>query len=73
MAQTERLLAHLKRKGTILPLEAWRDLGIYRLSAVIYDLRQEGHKISTKRLAITNRFGETAQIAQYILEAENAS
>lgn len=73
MAQIERVLAHLKSKGTLQPLEAWRDLGIYRLSAVIYDLRQEGYEIATKRLEVTNRFGETAHIAQYVLEAEDVT
>jgi hypothetical protein len=70
MAQMERVLSHLKTKGTIQPLEAWRDLGIYRLSAVIFDLRQEGHKIDTKRIEMVNRFGEPALIAEYSLEVE---
>jgi hypothetical protein len=73
MAQMDRVLSHLKEKGTLQPLEAWRDLGIYRLSAVIYDLRQEGHKIGTKRVEVVNRFGEPALIAEYSLEVENAS
>ena len=70
MAQMDRVLAHLKAKGTIQPLEAWRDLGIYRLSAVIFDLRQEGHKIETKRIEVVNRFGEIALVAQYGLGAK---
>lgn len=73
MSQLARVLSHLKQKGTIQPLEAWRDLGIYRLGAVIYDLRQEGHKIDTKRVEVFNRFGERALIAEYSLELENAS
>jgi hypothetical protein len=73
MSQVDRVLSHLKSYGTIQPLEAWRDLGIYRLSAVIYDLRKEGHKIATKRVEVVNRFGETALIAQYSLEVENAA
>lgn len=73
MAQTDRVLSHLKEKGSLQPLEAWRDLGIYRLSAVIYDLRQEGHKIETKRVEVVNRFGEAALIAEYSLEIENVT
>jgi hypothetical protein len=73
MSQMDRVLSHLKSKGTIQPLEAWRDLGIYRLSAVIYDLRKEGHKISTKRVEVVNRFGEAALIAEYSLEVENVA
>ena len=73
MAQIDRVLSHLKTNGSIQPLEALRDLGIYRLSAVIYDLRQEGHKIKTERLSVTNRFGEEALIAKYVMELESAS
>ena len=73
MSQLDRVLSHLKSKRTIQPLEAWRDLGIYRLSAIIYDLRQEGHKITTKRIEVVNRFGEVAFIAEYSLGLENAS
>ena len=73
MAQMDRVLSHLKEKGTLQPLEAWRDLGVYRLSAVIYDLRQEGHKIETKRVEVVNRFGEPALIAEYSLEIENVA
>ena len=73
MAQMDRVLSHLKTKGTIQPLEAWRDLGIYRLSAVIYDLRQEGHKIDTKRIEVVNRFGEPLLIAEYSLELEQCA
>jgi hypothetical protein len=73
MSQIDRVLSHLKEKGKIQPLEAWRDLGIYRLSAVIYELRQEGHKIATKRVEVVNRFGESAFIAEYSLEIENVT
>jgi hypothetical protein len=73
MSQIDRVLSHLKSKGKIQPLEAWRDLGIYRLSAVIYELRQEGHKIATKRVEVVNRFGESAFIAEYSLEIENVT
>jgi hypothetical protein len=73
MSQIDRVLSHLKSKGKIQPLEAWRDLGIYRLSAVIYELRQEGYKIATKRVEVVNRFGESAFIAEYSLEIENVT
>jgi hypothetical protein len=73
MSQMDRVLSHLKSYGSIQPLGAWRDLGIYRLSAVIYDLRQEGHKITTRRVEVVNRFGEPALIAEYSLEVENVT
>ena len=47
--QTQQVLAWLKRKGDIDPLTAWRRLGIYRLGARIYDLRESGVNIRTVR------------------------
>lgn len=73
MAQTDRILAHLKSEGTLRPFEAWRELGIYRLASRINDLRKAGHKIKTKKIEVVNRWGETAYIAEYSLETENAS
>ena len=42
MKQTERVLDYIKRFGSITQLEALADLGIMRLGARVWDLRQEG-------------------------------
>lgn len=68
MNQKQRLLKYLKKYKTITPLEALRDLGIYRLSGQIFILRNEGHKITTETKDVLNRFGETCHIANYIYE-----
>ncbi|MCQ4158780.1 helix-turn-helix domain-containing protein [Roseomonas sp. GC11] len=47
MAQTERVLAHLQRRGYITPLVA-RNYGIERLTSRIYDLRKQGHTITAE-------------------------
>lgn len=73
MSQLDRVLSHLKENKTISPLQAWRDLGIYRLSAVIFKLRQEGHKIETNLVEVVNRWGESAFIAEYSLKVKDAS
>jgi len=73
MAQVDRVLSYMQSRGSIQPLEAWRELGIYRLSAVIYDLRKDGYAIKTKRMEVVNRFGESAHIAQYSLDNQNAA
>lgn len=70
MAQYDRVLEHLKTKGALQPMSAWRDLGVYRLAARINDLRNAGHKISTKKVEVVNRWGESTFIAQYELEAK---
>ncbi len=66
--QTDRLLAHLRTHGKINPLDAWQQLGIYRLGARVYDLRQAGHAIEKKTVEVRNRFGEPCRVAEYRLE-----
>ena len=66
-AQNERLLGYLQERRTIDPLTALDKLGIYRLGARVYDLRQAGHSISTELKAVENRFGEECKVALYTL------
>lgn len=67
MAQYDRVLEHLQTKGTLQPMSAWRELGVYRLAARINDLRKLGHKINTKKVEVVNRWGEASHIAEYSL------
>lgn len=67
MTQPERLLQHLKAHGTINPLESWVELGIYRLSAVIYILRKAGWNITTKKVTIKNKWDEDCRVGEYKL------
>lgn len=69
LSQTERLLKYLKKHKTIQPLEAWTELGIYRLSAQILNLRKEGFNIITNRIEVKNRRNETFNVAEYRLKA----
>lgn len=43
-SQNARVLARLRR-GPLTPLSAFRELGVFRLAARIYDLRGVGHDI----------------------------
>lgn len=54
--------------GTITPLDALADLGVMRLGARIWDLRNAGHKISRKMVSSKNRYGEVVSYAEYRLE-----
>lgn len=65
--QQVRLLAHLRLVDSVTPLEAWKELGIYRLSAVVYELREAGYDIDTAFVSVTNQFGEPCRIARYTL------
>lgn len=68
--QNKRLLSHLQEGRTINPLEAWQKLGIYRLSARIFDLRDSGHNIKMERKEVHNQFDEVVNVAEYSLTEE---
>lgn len=46
MTQKEAVLAHMKKGKSITPLDALRLFGCFRLAAVIYKLREDGHVIN---------------------------
>ena len=50
MSQTDKILAHLKRCGSIEALEALERYGCFRLAARINDLRGAGFLIVTERV-----------------------
>lgn len=68
MTQCERVLDYMQRFGSITAAEAVMDLGVYRLSARISDLKDEGYKIKSVRESGKNRLGETTNYARYSLE-----
>lgn len=72
MNQRQRVLAYIKKFGSISSMEAFQDLGTTRLSAVIFDLRKKGYPIASRTEKVKNRFGETVYFSRYfMLEDEN--
>lgn len=64
------ILAHLKRFGSIEPLTALREYGVYRLGARIADLRSEGYNITTETQTSVSRItGKPVHYALYKLKA----
>lgn len=68
MTQCDRVLKYMQDFGTITPLQALGDLGVMRLGARIWDLRQDGHKITRRMVSAKNRYGEIVSFAEYKLE-----
>lgn len=68
MNQSERLLEHLIERGSIDPLQAWSELGIYRLAPIICDLRRSGVEIEKEMIKVKNRFGEDCRVELYKLK-----
>tara|TARA_R110002110_G_scaffold107824_1_gene269683 strand:+ start:185 stop:394 length:210 start_codon:yes stop_codon:yes gene_type:complete len=65
--QEKRLLDYLKTNNKISPMEAWTELGIYRLSDVVFKLRNKDFEIETERKSVMNRFDEPCNFAEYKL------
>lgn len=63
MSQTDRLLRRLRR-GPLTPLEAWRELGIYRVAARVHDLRAAGKHIERELVTVRGH-----RVARYRLAA----
>lgn len=63
--QKQRVLDYMQSGYTITSLDAFRELGITRLAAVIYNLKNDGHLIGSRRKTVTNRFDEKCSISEY--------
>lgn len=47
MTQTEQILEHLRKQGSINPMLALKLYGCFRLAARISDLKEQGYLISS--------------------------
>ena len=63
--QEQRVLDYISNHQSINPLESWVECGVYRLSAVIFNLKQKGYIIESNRKTSQNRFGEDVRFAEY--------
>lgn len=67
MTQTRKILEYMQTYGSISSMEAFRELGITRLSARIYDLRRAGYQIDTWRVS-KKKNGEEIMYFRYYLK-----
>lgn len=65
--QKEKVLEYLKNNKKITILEAIYQLGITRLSAIIYSLKKEGYNINTQMKLVKAKNGRKTSVAEYIL------
>ena len=66
--QNDKLREALLRKP-MTALEIWRELGIARASARVYDLRNDGFDVQSVDIEVKNRDGSTSHVAQYSLKS----
>ena len=65
--QEQRILDYLCNNQKINPLQAWQECGVYRLSAVIFNLKKKDVRIKSDRVKVLNRFDEDCSVAEYTL------
>ena len=63
--QKVRVMNYITTFGSITSLEAFRELGVTRLAAVIFDIRKAGVPIKVETVHSTNRWGEEVRFAKY--------
>ena len=66
MTQREEVLSYMMENGGITSMEAFRKLGITRLSARIYELRELGYPIENQRITKKHN-GVTVSYDRYVL------
>ena len=60
----ERVEKYIEEFGSITSLEAFRDLGVTRLSAVIFQIRKE-RVVLDKEVKSKNRYGDSVHFKKY--------
>ena len=67
--QRDKVLKYIQDFGFITSWQAYSDLGISQLGARIFELKQRGYEITTKRIYTKNRYGEKTHYDEYRLVA----
>ena len=70
ITRKQRVLDAMRGHGSISPWYAINNLGNTRLAASIFDLKKDGHEISTSIETGRNKFGDTIKYAKYTLVKE---
>lgn len=64
--QKEAVLSHLKKKSLTMP-DAVKLYNVYRLSDIIFKLRNEGYTVKTDLVPFKNKYGHFGSFAKYSL------
>ena len=63
--QTDRVLNYIEAFGSINTFQAFTDLGISRLSARMWEIRNRGIGIKRESYTMKNRFGQNVTVYKY--------
>lgn len=66
----QRVLKYLQTYKKITPMDALKECGTMRLSAVIFNLKKDGYLFDTQRVRVHTRDGWT-YVAEYTLKGRS--
>ena len=66
-SQCEKILDYMQKHGGITQLDAFLDIGCWRLASRISDLKKRGYAINREMIKVQNRYGESIPVARYSL------
>ena len=65
--QCEKILEYMQKHNGITQLDAFLDIGCWRLASRICDLKKQGYAIKREMVTVKNRYDEDVQVAKYSL------
>lgn len=68
MGARERVENYISTNGSITQREAFLNLGVSRLSNIIYEMRKDGVNVVSESEQGINRFGEKTRFSRYYIE-----
>ena len=69
----ENIYKYMETHGGITQAEAFLELGVGRLGARIYDMRERGIPIKVQMVQVKKKDGSEAFVARYSIEREAAN
>lgn len=70
--QCELILDYIAEFGSITPLEAMRDLGVYRLASRISEMKNKKNiPVKSEWETVNTRYGTTTRIKRYSIGGAN--
>ena len=67
MSQATDVIEYCLKHGSITAKQAMDDLGCYRLSARVYDIRSFGIVVNKEMITVQNRNGVDCRVAKYTI------
>ena len=67
MTQEQAVIDYMKARGSITSMDAFHDLRITRLSAIIFNIKKHGYRVDMTREIGINNFGNLVSYARYTL------